>query len=64
MELRKINDITAIDDEGVVWFRHEMDTPHRTWITCMNCFKRVKVYWYDYPNMILKIGEECIEWEE
>jgi hypothetical protein len=62
MELKKVNDSTAIDNKGVGWFRMKTAERHECWIQCDKCLQRVRFYWTEWPEKENKLCDNCIDW--
>lgn len=61
MKLDLLNEATAVDEKGRVWFKTNLLTPHRTWPSCSECGKRAKVFWKCYPDIGKLVCENCRE---
>ena len=61
MKLDLLNESTALDKKGIVWFRTVLNKPHAFWITCSECGKRSNNYWESYPNNDILVCNNCKE---
>jgi acetyl-CoA carboxylase beta subunit len=62
MELKKINESTAVDNKGAGWFRMKTGDRHEFWIKCDKCQQLVQFYWTDWPDKTNKLCDNCIDW--
>jgi predicted RNA-binding Zn-ribbon protein involved in translation (DUF1610 family) len=61
MKLDLLNDSTAIDKKGIVWFKFKITREHSHWVTCSECGKRTNDYWKSYPDCGIIVCDKCRE---
>jgi hypothetical protein len=64
MKLKKINNSTARDTKGHIWFKEEHTQAHYTWPRCNKCGNATQISWERYPFSNTPFCETCLEWEE
>lgn len=61
MKLDILNEATAIDEKGRVWFKTNIFKAHAYWVACSECGKRTNVFWKCYPDVGKIVCENCRE---
>jgi hypothetical protein len=61
VKLDLLNEATAIDKKGIVWFRTVLKNAHMYWPTCTECKKRANIYWTSYPDCDKVVCDNCRE---
>jgi len=60
MKFKRINDITAISEQGQGWFRELSGKKHINWKKCDVCGKTDQYYWLDWPDKEAIVCDNCM----